>query len=111
MPKADTGYVINTFTSSGTNTDGDLFVSRVFSPTMLLEGEDSVCGMAHCLLTPYWCEMSGIAPGQEVSAKQLSPRGGNIRAVWDDVSGTVKLRGQGAIFATGQFQTGILPDT
>ena len=106
MLKADTGYVINIFTSSATNTD-DLFVSRV----MLVDGEDSVCGTAHCLLTPYWCEKHGIAPGQEVRAKQVSARGGNIRAIWDDVNGTVKLRGQGAIFATGQFQTGILPDS
>ena len=67
---------------------------------MLLEGEDSVCGMAHCLLTPYWCEKYGIAPGQEVKAKQVSVRGGNLRAIWDDVSGTVKLRGQVIFFAT-----------
>ena len=107
MPKADTGYFVNILTSSATNTD-DLFVSRMFAPTMLLEGEDSVCGTAHCLLTPYWCEKYGIAPGQEVNAKQVSARGGNIRAIWDDVSRTVKLRGQAAIFATGQIQTGIL---
>ena len=78
---------------------------------MLSEAEDPFCGTAHCLLTPYWSEKYGIAPGQEVSAKQLSARGGSIRAVWDDVGGTVKLRGQCAIFASGQFQTGILPDT
>ena len=78
---------------------------------MLVEGEDSVCGTAHCLLTPYWCEKYGIAPGQEVNAKQVSTRGGAIRAIWDDVNGTVKLRGQGAIFATGHFQTKILPDS
>ena len=102
MLKLDTGYLIHVFTSSATNTD-DLFVSRMFSPKMLVEGEDPVCGTAHCLLTPYWCEKHGIAPGQEVNAKQVSARGGNIRAIWDDVNGTVKLRGQGAIFATGQF--------
>ena len=101
--------MVNIFTSSATNTD-DLFVSRMFSPAMLLEGEDSVCGTAHCVLTPYWCEKYGIAPGQEVNAKQVSKRGGNIRAIWDDVKGTVKLRGQVAIIATGQFQTDILPD-
>ena len=78
----------------------------MFSP-MLLE-EDSACGTSHCLLTPYWCEKYGIAPGQEVNAKQVSARGGNIRAIWDDVKGTVKLRGQAAIFATGQFHTNIL---
>jgi predicted PhzF superfamily epimerase YddE/YHI9 len=104
VPKADTGYIVNIFTSSATNTD-DLFVSRMFSPTMLLDGEDPVCGSAHCLLTPYWCEKYGIAPGQEVNAKQVSARGGNIRAIWNDVSGTVKLRGQAVIFATGQLQT------
>ena len=108
--KVDTGYFINVITSSATNTD-DLFVSRMFSPMMLLEGEDSACGTAHCLLAPFWCEKYGIAPGQEVNAKQLSPRGGHIRAIWDDVKGTVKLCGQAAIFATGQIQTGIPPDT
>lgn len=107
MPKGDTGYFVNVITSSATNTD-DLFVSRMFAPNTLLEGEDSVCGTAHCLLTPYWCEKYGIAPGQEVNAKQVSARGGNIKAVWDDVGGTVKLRGQAAIIATGQIQTGIL---
>ena len=107
MPKVDTGYLVNIFTSSATNTD-DLFVSRMFAPKALIEGEDSVCGTAHCLLTPYWCEKYGIAPGQEVNAKQVSARGGNIRAIWDDVSRTVKLRGQAAIFATGQIQTGNL---
>jgi len=106
----DTGYFVNVLTSSATNTD-DLFVSRMFAPTTLLEGEDSACGTAHCLLTPYWCEKYGIAPGQEVSAKQVSKRGGSIWAIWDDVRGTVKLRGQAAIFATGQIQTGILTDT
>ena len=110
MSKADTGFFVNVFTSSASNTE-DLFVSRMFSPTMLLEGEDSVCGTAHCLLTPYWCEKYGIARGQEVKAKQVSARGGNIQAIWDDVRGTVKLRGQAAIFATGEIQTGILPDT
>jgi len=106
---ADTGYDVNVFTSSATNTDA-LFVSRMFAP-LLLESEDAACGTSHCLLTPYWCEKHGISPGQEVSAKQVSARGGNIRAIWDDVNGTVKLRGQAAIFATGQFQSGILPDT
>lgn len=76
----------------------------MFSPIMLIEGEDPVCGSAHCLLTPYWCEKYGIPPGQEVSARQLSARGGHIRAVWDDVGGTVKLRGQATIFATGKFE-------
>ena len=51
---------------------------------MLVEGEDSVSGTAHCLLTPYWREKYGIAPGQEVNAKQVSARGGNIQAIWDD---------------------------
>lgn len=105
-----TGYMVHIFTSSATNTD-DLFVSRMFAPTMLLEGEDPVCGTAHCVLTPYWCEKRGIPPGQEVNAKQLSARGGHIRAVWDNVNERVKLRGQAAIFATGQFETGISSDT
>jgi len=77
---------------------------------MVPEGEDPVCGTAHCLLTPFWSEKQGIAPGQEISAKQVSARGGHLRTVWDDVKGTVKLRGQAAIFATGELQTWILPD-
>lgn len=102
MPKVSTGYVVNILTTSATNTD-HLFVSRAFSSILPL-GEDPVCGSAHCLLTPYWCEKHGIA-GQEISAKQVSERGGDIRAVWDDIRGTVKLSGQAAIFATGQLQT------
>lgn len=102
----DTGYLVNAITTCATNTE-DLFVSRVFIPGMLSEGEDSVCGSAHCLLTPYWCEKLGIRSGEQITAKQVSPRGGDIQAVWDDDRGTVKLRGQAAIFATGQI---LLPD-
>jgi PhzF family phenazine biosynthesis protein len=51
------------------------FVSRFFGPQVGVN-EDPVTGSAHTLLTPYWTERLGKA---ELSARQLSKRGGSLR--------------------------------
>ncbi|KAF8167478.1 hypothetical protein B0H34DRAFT_646183 [Crassisporium funariophilum] len=99
----ESGYIVHVMTASSSNTD-ERFVSRMFAPKMLLEGEDAVCGSAHCLLTPYWSKKQGIASGQLIKAKQVSQRGGDLRVIWEDSENVVKLRGEAFIFASGDLR-------
>ena len=64
-----TGGVI--ITAPGDNVD---FVSRFFTPRATLL-EDPVTGSAHCSLIPYWARKLNK---QEMLAKQLSRRGGEL---------------------------------
>ncbi|MBY8889066.1 PhzF family phenazine biosynthesis protein [Streptomyces sp. PTM05] len=50
------------------------FVSRVFAPAAGIP-EDPVTGAAHCVLAPYWAGRLGRT---ELTARQLSPRGGQL---------------------------------
>lgn len=50
------------------------FVSRFFAPASGID-EDPVTGSAHCTLTPYWSKVLGKS---QLSAKQISPRGGEV---------------------------------
>lgn len=58
-------------TASGNSYD---FVSRYFAPNFGID-EDPVTGSAHCLLPPYW---SQISDKQDMRARQLSRRGGDL---------------------------------
>lgn len=51
------------------------FVSRFFAPRKRVP-EDPVTGSAHCVLAPYWSARLGKT---ELSARQLSQRGGELR--------------------------------
>ena len=53
------------------------FVSRFFTPQASIL-EDPVTGSAHCTLIPYW---SKKLQKKELTAKQLSKRGGEIGCV------------------------------
>ena len=64
-----TGGVI--VTAKGATCD---FVSRFFTPGASVF-EDPVTGSAHCSLTPYWSERLNK---HELTARQLSPRGGKL---------------------------------
>jgi len=59
-------------TAPGKDSD---FVSRFFAPKAGVP-EDPVTGSAHCTLTPYWVERLGKST---LEARQLSPRGGQLR--------------------------------
>ncbi|KAH7915211.1 hypothetical protein BJ138DRAFT_998447 [Hygrophoropsis aurantiaca] len=78
-----------------------VFISRTFAP---LEGvdEDQVCGSAHTLLVPYWSKKLDEV-GKELSAKQVSPRGGELKVTWDQEHKTVRLRGQGIVITRGEM--------
>jgi PhzF family phenazine biosynthesis protein len=70
-------------TSRGASGEYD-FASRFFAPRVGVD-EDPVCGSAHCCLGPYWQEKLGKS---ELSARQLSRRGGsiNVRVEGDRVA-------------------------
>jgi predicted PhzF superfamily epimerase YddE/YHI9 len=63
-----TGLIV---TAPGDDTD---LVSRYFAPAVGVD-EDPVTGSAHCTLGPLWAERLGR---QELSARQLSARGGEL---------------------------------
>jgi PhzF family phenazine biosynthesis protein len=62
-------------TAPGDIDDGPAhFVSRVFGPRVGI-AEDPVTGSAHCISGPWWGERLGLT---EMSAHQVSPRGGRL---------------------------------
>lgn len=78
------------------------FSSRVFAPNSGIP-EDAVTGSAHCLLAPYWSSVLGIEAGQLISARQASPRGGDIDLIWNEASSTVKMRADAVVIAKGEL--------
>ncbi|MCZ6862795.1 MAG: PhzF family phenazine biosynthesis protein [Alphaproteobacteria bacterium] len=73
------------------------FVSRFFAPANGVP-EDSVSGVAHCCLTPFWSERLGIT---NMKARQLSSRGGVIHCEFD--KDRVRLTGSAITFLEGQI--------
>lgn len=74
------------------------FVSRFFAPQVGI-AEDPVTGSAHTTLTPYWSRRLGK---DELSAAQLSKRGGSIRC---RASGErTEISGQARLYLTGTIE-------
>jgi len=71
------------------------FVSRYFAPRQGIP-EDPVTGRAHCTLTPFWSKRLGR---KELSARQLSPRGGEL--VCRDLGERVAIAGRCAPYLEG----------
>jgi PhzF family phenazine biosynthesis protein len=71
------------------------FVSRCFAPALGID-EDPVTGAAHTLLAPFWAERLGRA---ELSARQISRRGGDLRCRMG--GGRVTLVGTAALYLEG----------
>ena len=78
-----------------------MFHSRMFAP---LHGvpEDHVCGSAHCSLTTYWAEKSGKGEDQ-ILAKQVSRRGGDLRVQWSKKGDSVALQGKVVVTMKGEL--------
>lgn len=78
------------------------FVSRFFGPQSGGD-EDPVTGSAHTTLIPYWAEQLGK---KELTARQLSQRGGFLRCKLND-NGTdpvrVDISGQVRLYLTGEI--------
>lgn len=71
------------------------FVSRFFAPQVGVN-EDPVTGSAHTLLTPFWSERLGKT---ELTARQLSKRGGSLRCRL--VGGRVDIAGHAVPYLEG----------
>lgn len=71
------------------------FVSRCFFPNAGID-EDPATGSAHTTLTPYWAKRLGK---QELLARQISRRGGEIRCTM--LGERVALAGQAVTFMEG----------
>lgn len=79
----------------GINTD---FVSRFFAPQCGIP-EDPVTGSAHTTLTPYW---SGELGKTKLSARQLSPRGGDL--ICEDLGERIKISGKAVPYLIGEIE-------
>ena len=74
------------------------FVSRFFAPQAGIN-EDPVTGSTHTTLTPYW---SKELNKNVLSAKQLSPRGGNI--LCEDLGERIKISGKAVPYLIGEIE-------
>jgi PhzF family phenazine biosynthesis protein len=81
-------------TSPGREVD---FVSRFFAPQSGIP-EDPVTGSAHTTLTPYW---SGKLAKQELRARQLSRRGGEL--VCKDLGSRIEIGGRAVTHLVGEI--------
>ncbi len=82
-------------TARGDSTD---FVSRFFAPQSGVP-EDPVTGSAHTTLTPFWGER---LQKKELSAAQLSARGGRLHCRWNDER--VAISGQARLYLRGSIE-------
>lgn len=73
------------------------FVSRFFAPQSGVN-EDPVTGSAHTTLTPFW---SGVLNKQELTAKQLSARGGFLQCEY--LGERVRISGQCRLYLEGEI--------
>ena len=81
---------------SGPGYDAD-FVSRFFAPQSGVP-EDPVTGSAHTTLIPYWSKRLGK---KDLSAKQLSKRGGEL--VCKDAGERVEIGGRAMTYLVGEI--------
>jgi len=82
-------------TAKGNNVD---FVSRFFAPQSGLD-EDPVTGSSHTKLIPYWTEILGK---NEMTAKQLSERGGDL--ICKLIGDRVEISGQAKLYMSGEIE-------
>lgn len=79
------------------------FVSRFFGPQTGID-EDPVTGSAHTTLVPYWAEKLGKT---ELTARQLSKRGGYLRCKLNDDGinpARIDISGQVQLYLTGEIE-------
>jgi predicted PhzF superfamily epimerase YddE/YHI9 len=82
-------------TAPGVNVD---FVSRFFAPRAGI-GEDPVTGSSHCTLIPFW---AARLRKDELIARQISPRGGDLRC--RNLGPRVGIAGRGWIYLRGEIE-------
>ena len=76
------------------------FYSRYFAPAIGIP-DDSVCGMAHTIMMPFWTAELAIQNGVSLVARQASARGGDLRV---KLSGErVGLSGRARVVVAGKL--------
>jgi PhzF family phenazine biosynthesis protein len=73
------------------------FVSRFFAPVEGID-EDPVTGSAHTMLIPYW---SGLLQKRELTAKQISSRGGVLKCT--NKGSRVEIGGKAVTYMIGEI--------
>lgn len=90
------GVIVTTPAPLGSQYD---FLSRFFAPWAGID-EDPVTGSAHSVLGPYWASRLGTA---ELSARQCSPRGGDLYLTVKSDDNKVVVRGDAVIVIAGEL--------
>ncbi|MEQ8360578.1 MAG: PhzF family phenazine biosynthesis protein [Cytophagales bacterium] len=93
LNKVDTRGII--VTAKGDKVD---FISRFFAPRVGIN-EDPVTGSAHTMLIPYW---SKRLHKKEMSAQQISARGGHLHCV--DLGERVEIKGTAVTYLVGEIK-------
>jgi PhzF family phenazine biosynthesis protein len=75
------------------------FVSRFFAPWSGID-EDPVTGSAHAVLGPYW---AARLDKEKLSARQCSPRGGDLFVTVVKGSDRVQVAGQAVLVLKGEL--------
>ncbi|VDC02962.1 unnamed protein product [Peniophora sp. CBMAI 1063] len=99
----DSPFMVHVLTTSSEDPKV-AFESRMFAPAASVP-EDPVCGTAHTLSTPYWADKHGLhaqVKGSGILARQVSPRGGELRIRIDE-EGLVRLAGPVTIISRGEL--------
>ena len=82
------------------------FVSRFFAPQVGVP-EDPVTGSAHTMLVPYWAKR---LKKRELTARQVSDRGGNLKCVLLD-DDRVEISGQACTYLHGKIELELAKST
>ncbi|TFY66470.1 hypothetical protein EVG20_g4609 [Dentipellis fragilis] len=77
------------------------FQSRMFAVFDDWVLEDPVCGSAHTLLAPYWKQKENLP--ETFKAKQVSPRGGDLKVTVDEAGGQIRLAGHVKLVGKGKI--------
>jgi len=94
--------VISNQKEGSTNDAGMGFNVRVFA-SLLGIPEDPVTGSASSFAAKYWAARANVGPGRVMEVSQVSHRGGELEVIWEEPSGTVKLRGNGRVASRGEI--------
>ncbi|KAH8111907.1 Diaminopimelate epimerase-like protein [Phellopilus nigrolimitatus] len=95
-------YRVNIVTAASSK-PGVVYDTRMFAPRAgAATAEDHVCGSANCLMAPYWANKLGLASKDEMFAKQVSKRGGDLWIDIDREQRKVTLRGDAKLTAEGR---------
>jgi PhzF family phenazine biosynthesis protein len=102
--RPDVKGVIVTARGGGPFDDGrpSDFVSRFFAPWWGVD-EDPVTGAAHTVLGPYWSARLGK---KDMTARQVSARGGELLVRYEKEDGRVHLTGEAVIVLDGSMRLG-----